>query len=226
MNLLALDTSTDALSVGVLAEGEATLHHVVEPRAHTRLLVPAVEDSLARAGLCPRDLDAVVLGNGPGSFIGMRIGAALAQGIAFAAGLPLVPVSSLETIAAEVFAETSEDVVFVAQDARMGEVYLGEYRREGEMPRQEGDLRLHAAGTALGCPGTFAVAGGGWRRHPGLLESLPEGARDHTRFEHPRARQLLALGRRDVELGRSIAPEALEPAYLRQRVAAPAAQRP
>ena len=72
-----------------------------------------------------RDLDAIVLGNGPGSFIGMRIAASVAQGLAYGAGLNIVPVSSLAAVAAEVMAETGADRVIVAQDAHMNEVYLG-----------------------------------------------------------------------------------------------------
>ena len=75
--------------------------HVVEPREHTRILMPMISECLLEAGLDVGDLDYVVLGNGPGSFIGMRIGASVAQGIAHASGAGMIPVSSLAAIAAE-----------------------------------------------------------------------------------------------------------------------------
>ncbi|MCH8335592.1 MAG: tRNA (adenosine(37)-N6)-threonylcarbamoyltransferase complex dimerization subunit type 1 TsaB, partial [Proteobacteria bacterium] len=87
MNLLAIDTSSNACSVAVQVGDENIEKHVVEPREHTKILVPMIEELLQEAGVVLSDLDAVVLGNGPGSFIGMRIGASVAQGICHGAGL-------------------------------------------------------------------------------------------------------------------------------------------
>ena len=94
MRLLAIETSSEACSVA-LQDGEVIREqHRIEPREHTRILLPMIRQLLDESGLVAKDLDAVVLGNGPGSFIGMRISASVAQGLCFGAGLPLVPVSS------------------------------------------------------------------------------------------------------------------------------------
>jgi tRNA threonylcarbamoyladenosine biosynthesis protein TsaB len=98
MKLLAIDTSSDACSVAVQAGDEVLETHVVEPREHTKILIPMIEELLQQADVVSSELDAVVLGNGPGSFIGMRIGASVAQGICYGAGLQIVPVSSLAAI--------------------------------------------------------------------------------------------------------------------------------
>ena len=129
MKLLAIDTSSLACSVALLAGDSVFERHEEQAREHTRLLLPMIEDVLAEGGLVPGDLDAVVLGNGPGSFIGMRIAASVAQGIAHGAGLDIVPVSSLAAVAAQVFEMTEAKEVVVAQDAHMNEVYLGAFRR-------------------------------------------------------------------------------------------------
>ena len=132
MNLLALDTSSNACSVALQVGDSIFEKHVVEPREHTKILVPMIEALLREADTRLSELDAVVLGNGPGSFIGMRIGASVAQGLSHGAGIKIVPVSSLAAIAAEVICEHDAQNVLVAQDARMYEVYIGRYRRSSD----------------------------------------------------------------------------------------------
>ena len=113
MNLLALDTSSIACSVAVKVDDKQFERHEEQPREHTRLLMPMIESSLDEAGITLADLDAIVLGNGPGSFIGMRIAASVAQGLAFGSGLKIVPVSSLAAVAAQVVAEHTACEVIV-----------------------------------------------------------------------------------------------------------------
>ena len=129
MKLLALDTSSIACSVAVQIDDTIIERHEEQPREHTRLLIPMIESSLSEAGATLAGLDAIVLGNGPGSFVGMRIAASVAQGLAFGSGLEIIPVSSLAAVAAEVFAANDAREVAVAQDAHMHEVYLGIYRQ-------------------------------------------------------------------------------------------------
>ncbi|MDX1500054.1 MAG: tRNA (adenosine(37)-N6)-threonylcarbamoyltransferase complex dimerization subunit type 1 TsaB [Woeseiaceae bacterium] len=224
MRVLALDTSSPACSVA-LADGDAIAErHEVRPREHTRILVPMIRDLLADAGIAPAALDAIVLGNGPGSFIGVRIGAAVAQGLAYGAGVGIIPVSSLAAIAAEVFATQDAGTVLVAQDAHLGEVYLGEYRRDGDhnvMPVRaeylhaaEGriDLQADAARPVVG-------AGFGWQRYPALADANRESLDVLAPVEHPRARFLLGLGLAGDPASRAVDPRAVEPAYLRETVA-------
>ena len=121
-------------------------------------------------GRALKELDAIVLGNGPGSFIGMRIGASVAQGIAYAAGFQIIPVSSLAAIAAEVLSDAKEDCVVVVQDARMAEVYLGQFRRgeDGSVAHMTEET-LHEVGLLPLTPDGWLAAGGGWERYPELL---------------------------------------------------------
>lgn len=219
MKLLAIDTTTDACSVAISAGGALHAEQLVEARAHTRELLPMIRRQLAAAGLSITQLDAIVLGNGPGSFIGLRIGASVAQGVAFAAGLKIVPVSSLAAVAAEAFAADSESEVVVAQDARMGEIYLAVYRRDDDgLPRLVGETRLLSV-DAFDPADASAVAGGAWSKHPTLSAALPKSARN-LGIALPDARYLLETGRRDWLAGRAIEPADLEPGYIRQTVAA------
>lgn len=144
MKLLALDTSSVACSAALQLGETIVERHEERPREHTRILLPMVRELLAEGGISLGELDGIVLGNGPGSFIGMRIAAAVAQGLAFGAGLKVLPVSSLAAVAAEVFATGDAGEVLVAQDARMGEVYLGAFGRGDGCAAGGGRLRLAA----------------------------------------------------------------------------------
>jgi tRNA threonylcarbamoyladenosine biosynthesis protein TsaB len=226
MKLLALDTSTVACSAALASGDEILERHEVRPKEHTRLLLPMLRELLGEARLAPADLDAVVLGNGPGSFIGLRIGASVAQGICYAAGVQLVPVSSLAAVAAEAFQSGSAGRVLVAQDAHMHEVYLGAYRRgEDGLPLAEGDAMLQPVTAAEGLPGIDAeecwhAAGDGWRQYPGLLAANKGRLAGVIDVSWPRARYLLAPGLRALRAGGAIDPDALVPEYVRERVAA------
>ena len=99
MKLLALDTSSEACSVAINLDGKIFDSHFIEAKSHTRLLLPTISSLLSDAKITMDNIDAVVLGIGPGSFVGMRIGASVAQGLAFASEIKIIPVSSMETIA-------------------------------------------------------------------------------------------------------------------------------
>ena len=229
MNLLAIDTSSLACSVALQAGDALTERHEEQAREHTRLLTPMIRDVLGDRNLDATQLDAIVLGNGPGSFIGMRIAASLAQGLAHGAGISIVPVSSLAAVAAQVLDETDADEVVVAQDAHMQEVYLGAFRRGADqLPQPVFGERLQAQSRIddlddMAAPRRVA-AGYGWERYPGLL-AVNEGLfGEQSKVLHPRARFLLPLGAAALASGGAIRPQELVPAYLRSKVAsAPAA---
>jgi tRNA threonylcarbamoyladenosine biosynthesis protein TsaB len=195
--------------------------HVVKPREHTSILIPMIEETLRDANVTLNDLDGIVLGNGPGSFIGMRIAASVVQGIAFAAGLKVVPVSSLAAIAAESFTHHDDKRVIVTQDARMDEVYLAVYARDPNgLPAAEGGIYLHKVPECISTEaGVGLAAGAGWQRYPELLvanEKFVTGAAD---ILYPNARYLLGLGVRDWSAGLAISPDRVVPEYVRMKVA-------
>ncbi len=220
MNLLALDTSSIACSVAVRIDGRIFKQHEEKPREHTRLLMPMIRSVLFDAEVDLSDLDGIVLGNGPGSFIGMRIAASVAQGLAFGAGLKIAPVSSMAAVAAEVGAPGSARVA-VAQDAHMQEIYLGLYDVTGDSVTAMIAERLQGCDAIpeLRGGGDFLAAGYGWQRFPDLLEKNRANLRGEATVLYPHAEFLLNLGSDMFERGEAIAAENVIPAYLRQKVA-------
>ncbi len=221
MKLLALETATEACSVALWLEGELLERHQVAPRRHAALLLPLAEQLLAEGGVSLGALDALAFGRGPGGFTGLRIAAGAAQGMAVAGGLPVVPVSTLATLAQGCHRRTGADSVLAALDARMGEVYWGLFRC-GEAGMME------AAGEEAVCPPeaispppmpVTAGCGSGWERYraslgerlgspPAILE--PEAL--------PRAADLARLAVAAFESGIALEPGQAQPCYLRNQV--------
>lgn len=220
MKLLALDTSSLACTAGVLCEGDTFVRYEEQAREHTRLLLPMVKSVLADAGLGIDDLDAIVLGNGPGSFIGLRIAASVAQGLAHGAGLNIAPISSLAAIAYS--AGVDGDIVAVTGDAHMNQVYLGLYQRHsGTAVSALAPECIHGQGRIdeVSNDVQLVAAGSGWQRYPALLEANCDIITSISDILYPHADALLALGERAVASGQVVAPEQVTPAYLRHKVA-------
>lgn len=224
MKLLALDTSSVACSVA-LASGDTLIEkHEEKPREHTRILVPMIQSVLHDADVRLADLDAIVLGNGPGSFIGMRIAASVVQGMAHGANLGIVPVSSLAAVAVEALSASTADAVAVAQDAHMSQVYLGLYKAGAErLPVELVAERIHDQGPvpelAELVGNSIVAAGGGWQRYPQLYAANKKQLPTESTILHPRARFLLPLGEQSMREHGVQQASALTPAYLRQKVA-------
>lgn len=224
MKLLAIDTSSPACSVALTDGDQVHARDELKPREHTRLLMPMLREVLDAGSVPLAELDAIILGNGPGSFIGMRIAASVAQGLAHGAGVDIVPVSSLAAVAAEVFARSDALEVAVAQDAHMSEVYLGVYRRDADnLPELLFPERLHGHMPIEELDetgaGTRVAGGAGWSRYPQLMalnEALFSGEAD---ILHPRAEYLLGIGVRAFRSGLGVSPADVAPAYLRHKVA-------
>jgi tRNA threonylcarbamoyladenosine biosynthesis protein TsaB len=126
ISLLAIDTATEQCSVALLRD-DVVLHRGVQtPRGHADLVLPMVQELMNEAGMAFSQLNAIAFGRGPGGFTGVRIAIGVAQGLAYAADLPLIPVSNLAAVAqqgAELVSPGAQ--LLVCMDARMGEVYSG-----------------------------------------------------------------------------------------------------
>lgn len=210
MKFLAVDTSSVACSVAVEVDGRIEMRHQEQARAHTKILVPMVEDCLRASGVSLSDLDAIVLGNGPGSFIGMRIAASFVQGLAFSAGLRVIPVSSLLAVAEAVFDNQDVREVLVAQDAHREQAYFGRYGRDAAgrtVPLIE-ECLVDMADLPVSFDAGQRAAGAAWP------SALP--ADFYAGIETPRAEYLLPTAHH----GGEIDPADIHPAYLREQVAA------
>ncbi len=126
-NLLVIEAASDSCSIALQTDGHILERTEAAPRMHSRLLYPMLNELMDQAGIKPKQLDAVVFGKGPGSFTGLRIAAATAQGIGFACDIPLIGVSTLQAMATQSHNELQAQQVISIMDARMNELYVGFY---------------------------------------------------------------------------------------------------
>lgn len=222
LRILALDTSTEACSVALLLDGEVRLRFELLERGHAERVLPMVANLLDEAGIALADLNGLAFGRGPGAFTGLRIACGVVQGLALGADLPVVPVSSLASVAEQVPAAAGE-AVLVCNDARMGEVYWGVFRREadgGVAPLSDESVSPPdrvGAGTPL--PGH--AAGNALPRYPALSERLREAGLQIHDGLYPRADAIARLGAIELAAGRGLSAEQALPVYVRDDVAKP-----
>jgi len=219
--LLAVETATSACSAALFVDGTIQERHALAPRQHAALILPMIESLLVEADLQTGQLDAVVFGQGPGSFTGVRIAASVVQGIAYGAGLPVVAVSTLATLALGAMEESGEAQVMAALDARMAEVYWGVYTRsEDGLPVLQGTECVAAPDTVpLPPPGRWVGAGSGWESYAeALMKHSGERVVRVLPDLEPRARDLVRLGAAAFERGQTVQAELALPVYLRDQV--------
>ncbi len=214
MKVLALETSTDFGSCALLL-GDSVSERICPPgRPHSETLLPLVRELMAESGITFAQLDAIAFGVGPGAFTGLRVACGVAQGLAVAAGLPVVPVCGLEAMAAA----AGEFRVLSLLDARMGEVYAAAYERCEAGHELQGEIRLGAP-EALELP-----AGAGWvacgnapAACPVLAERLAAAGIVVRPGILPQAALVARLAARRP--GAAIDPALAAPLYVRDKVA-------
>lgn len=217
MRLLALDSSTDWLSVAV---GDGARWFECRERAgqtHSERVLPLVDAVLAQAQWRLHDLDGIAFGAGPGSFTGVRIACGVAQGLALGASLPLVPVSTLAALAQEAWRSRGSTRVFACLDARMREVYFAACERDGATWLDRAQPAVRKPADVAVPPGEWFGAGDGLAVYPDLAAQLALAGHDATLL--PTARAVGELAHPILVAGRGVAPEAALPLYVRHRVA-------
>jgi tRNA threonylcarbamoyladenosine biosynthesis protein TsaB len=216
VNLLAVETSTELCSVALLRGGELFLEEAMAENRHSDLLVPMLRRVLERAHLAPRQMDAFAFGQGPGSFTGLRIACGIVQGLAFAAGRPVVPVSTLLALAEQ----SNEGRVVVALDARMGEAYLAAYSRNADDWDEVIAPRLATPEALPALPGRqWAATGSGFDRHEWLREAYRTPVEMRFEGDLPRAGAIARIAARRFGRGAGVPAEQAAPLYLRDKVA-------
>jgi len=222
ITLLAFETSTEACSVAVFADGQILERFEIAPRRHAELVLPWAQALLAEAGLGKRQLGAIAVGCGPGAFTGVRLGVALAQGIALGLDLPVVPVSTLQALAYAALNEGEKRPIVAAIDARMGEIYAAAFCSEGKGLSALGPetvLAPDAFHLPEGEDGWFGVGTGFAAQDNALAARLQHRFRSIDGAALPRASAVARLAAQAFARGEAIAPEHLQPAYLRNQVA-------
>ena len=225
MRLLALDTSTEACSAALMLGDEVRLRFELTERGHAELILPMIDALLAEAGIALSSLDGLAFGRGPGGFTGLRIAAGVTQGLAFGAGLPVAPVSSLAAVAEQVQAGEGERIL-VCNDARMGELYWAAFERivNGGIGPASPECVAPLARVAEGIEGLRHAAGNGLVRYPELRARLESaGLRVHDEL-YPRADAIARLGAVELAAGRGVDASLALPIYVRDDVAKPASR--
>jgi len=221
MKLLALDTATEACSAALYIDGEIQQQYQMAPREHTQLILLQVKNLLDAAGLSSQQLDALAFGRGPGSFTGVRIATSVVQGMAFGADLPVLPVSTLASMAQLMFEQHAATHVISAIDARMGGIYTASYVTDGRLMRLRGK-EVICAPQDIELPGFLAWtgAGTGWLGHgDALKQRLGERVAHIYPDVWPQAATIVRLAVDDFINGLAVSAEQAQPVYLRDDVA-------
>jgi len=217
MKLLALETATEACSAAVWVDGVVRERYELAPRRHAALILPMIESVFAEAGLIMNQLDAIAVGRGPGAFTGVRIAIGIAQGLAFAADLPVVPVSTLAALALGAARETGQTRIATALDARMGEVYWGTWAVSDTRVELLGEERVCAPALATAPHGEWFGVGSGWRVYAEVL-SQRLTVSGWLGEQYPHAGDVARLAADPAQRGAWVAAEQALPVYLRDRV--------
>jgi len=217
LQLLALDTSTEWCSAALWLDGELRVREENAGQRHSELILPMVDSLLREAGLALAALDAIAFGAGPGSFTGLRIACGVVQGMALGADLKVIPVSTLESLAQA----CGGDRVIAALDARMGELYLATYVREGEGWRNTYEPRLCLPQEAPLVEGVGWIgSGSGFAVHGDTLASrYGDSLQEMQPHWVPHARDIATLGALQLARGGGVDPALAEPLYVRDKVA-------
>ena len=202
MRVLALDTSTEYLSLALFIDGEIQVRETQAGQRHSELTLPMLEVLLVEAGVSLRSLDGLAFGQGPGSFTGIRIACGIAQGLAFGADLPVVGIPTLLALAAQ----SDHPRVIACLDARMNEVYHAVYQRCDEEWSEIHAPGLYSAQTVpvvdgqnwLGIGSGFKVADGALRLHYADQLSIVWDDR------YPHAREIAQLGAQHLAQGQGV----------------------
>jgi len=217
--LLAFDTATELLSVALAAGGRVHSHEAAGGALASATLIPAILRMLDEAGVALRDLDAIVLGRGPGAFTGLRTACSVAQGLAFGAAKPVLPIDSLLALAEDARRSAAPQRAWALLDARMNEIYAAQYAFDG------------TRWDVLDAPmlTTPEVLNERWRREPPTLvagnalgafdDRLVTGAAERAPDALPRASALLALAPALIERGALVDAALALPLYVREKVA-------
>ncbi len=224
--ILAIETSSELASCALL-NGETLLARASSGvRTHSQSILPMVQELLAEAGLTLKQCDAIAFGAGPGSFTGVRTACGIAQGLAYGAGLPVVPLVTLEAMALSCHLQTGASEILAVLDARMGEVYWAQYRVAGGALTVVAKAALCAPGDVapVAVDGALAACGNGFSAYPEAFagRAFAEGALAGIM---PHAGEVARLGAAALAAGHGLPAAQAQPIYLRNKVAYTSAER-
>ena len=217
MNLLALDTSTEFLSLAILKGDKTFTFDINAGQTHSQIILPQIQALLDAAELQLKDLHGIAFGAGPGSFTGVRIAAGVAQGLGFGANLPVVSVCTLLALAEA----SGAGKVLACLDARMGEVYHAAYKcveSEWQAVIEPGLYKPDGVPVIQGAD--WVGAGSGWQTYAEQLSAIYNEqllAIQPTLL--PTASAIIRLAQPIFKSGNAKSASEAMPIYIRNRVA-------
>ena len=223
--ILAIETSSELASCALLNGDTLLARESSGVRTHSQSILPMVQELLAEAGITLKDCDAIAFGAGPGSFTGVRTACGIAQGLAFGASLPVVPLVTLEAMALACHLQTGATEILAVLDARMGEVYWAQYRYGGGL-KVVAEPALCApvdvAPVAVDAP--LAACGNGFSAYPEAFADRAYAAGALAAIM-PHAADIARLGSLALAAGSAVPSAQAQPIYLRNKVAYTSAER-
>lgn len=227
--ILAIETSSELASCALLnsaagADAPVLTRESSGVRTHSQSVLPMVQELLREAGVQLADCDAIAFGAGPGSFTGVRTACGVAQGLAFGARKPVLPLVTLEAMAEACRARTGATEVLAVLDARMGEVYWAQYRWSGAWQVVREPALCAPQAVAPEPVAGLAACGNGFGAYPEAFAGQAFAAGAHADIL-PHARELALLGVAALALGRAVPADEAQPLYLRNKVAYTSAER-
>ncbi|PWF49377.1 tRNA (adenosine(37)-N6)-threonylcarbamoyltransferase complex dimerization subunit type 1 TsaB [Massilia glaciei] len=227
--ILAIETSSELASCALIRDGAVLARESSGVRTHSQSILPMVQELLAEAGLTLAECDALAFGAGPGSFTGVRTACGIAQGLAFGAKLPVVPLITLAAMALACHQQTGATDIVTVLDARMGEVYWAQYRLADHLADRwqtlsEPALCAPGAVEPLPASGPFAACGNGFAAYPEAFAGRGWAAGAHADIM-PHARELAQLAGAALAAGATVGAADAQPLYLRNKIAFTSAER-
>lgn len=221
--ILAIETSSELASVALALNGEILTRETSGVQTHSQTVLPMVRELLAQAGVGIAQCDAIAFGCGPGSFTGVRTACGLAQGLAFGADLPVIPVVTLEAMAHGCRKITGAAEILPVLDARMGEVYWARYRYEDEwIAVFEPAL---TAPDAIQISSKIVVCGNGIITYQDRFKESQFDFQLVDSIPVPHAAQIVELAEPKFRKGRVLSAQEAQPLYLRNKIAFTSAER-
>jgi tRNA threonylcarbamoyladenosine biosynthesis protein TsaB len=220
MNILTFDTATEACTVALQCGDAVFYRHQIAPQQHAKLLLPLIQSLIDEANIKLSDLNAIGFGCGPGSFMGVRLATGMAQGLGFGLNIPLIPISTLQTIAQTTYQTTTSDNILAGWDARMNEIYWGFYQLD------ENNLMQPTINDQLSAPEAVdtafvhtigSLAGNAWKAYRDRLPSAFSSIQSFTDL-YPEAKAMLPIAISKYVSGEAVAAVNAHPHYVRHHV--------
>ena len=220
MKLLGIETSSDIGSVALKVGEEVDQRLINTPKEQTLVILPLIEEMLIERNMSISDLDAIAFGVGPGSFTGIRVATALAQGLGYSASLPLLPVSSLATLAQGYKKYVSEYKALVCVDAKMNEIFWGIYNINQGVAFPLIDEKLSRPKDIFVLDdSSYICIGNAFKIYDDLLLDITSKADRIFPDSRPYAKDLFPKAILDYEKGLNLNPGDIIPNYFRDNSA-------